>query len=154
MLPRGVENTLAGARTIIRKLGLQAHPEGGWYRETYRDPATDADGRSRSTAILFLLSAGEVSAWHKVDAVEIWHFYAGAPLVITLSPNGHDASAHRLGIDVDADQSPQVVVPAGCWQAAESLGAWTLVGCTVVPGFSFDGFELAPPDWRPTPRGV
>lgn len=141
-----------GARDIIARLGLRPHPEGGHYRETFRDAAVDADGRSRSTAILFLLGVGEVSDWHRVDATEIWHFHAGAPLVITLSPNGHDASAHHLGPALEAGQSPQLAVPAGCWQTATSLGAWTLVGCTVAPGFTFEGFELAPPGWRPVPR--
>lgn len=140
------------ASEVVRKLGLQPHPEGGHFRETFRDPATDAAGRSRSTAIYFLLGLDEVSAWHRVDAVEVWHFYAGAPLALTLSPDGHDVQAHRLGLNVAAGEAPQVVVPAGWWQAAESLGAWTLVGCTVAPGFDFAGFELAPPDWRPTPR--
>ncbi|WP_020186899.1 cupin domain-containing protein [Methylopila sp. 73B] len=140
------------ASEVVRKLGLQPHPEGGHFRETFRDPATDAAGRSRSTAIYFLLGLGEVSAWHRVDAVEVWHFYAGAPLALTLSADGHDAQAHRLGLNLGAGEAPQVVAPAGWWQAAESLGAWTLVGCTVAPGFDFAGFELAPPDWRPTPR--
>ncbi|GBD50826.1 cupin domain-containing protein [Methylopila sp. Yamaguchi] len=140
------------ASEVVRLLGLRPHPEGGHYRETFRDPATDAAGRSRSTAIYFLLGLDEVSAWHRVDAVEVWHFYAGAPLALTLSADGHDAQAHRLGLNVAAGEAPQVVVPAGWWQAAESLGAWTLVGCTVAPGFDFAGFELAPPDWRPTPR--
>lgn len=140
------------AAGIIRLLGLKPHPEGGWYAETFRDPATDGDGRARSTAIYFLLDVGEVSEWHRVDATEVWHYHAGAPLVITLSPNGHDASAHHLGPDLGAGQRPQLVVPPSCWQTATSLGAWTLVGCTVAPGFTFDGFELAPKDWRPTPR--
>lgn len=140
------------AGEIIRRLGLKPHPEGGHFAETFRDGAADAEGRARSTAIYFLLAAGEVSAWHRVDAVEVWHFYAGAPLVLSLSPNGHDAEAHRLGPDLAAGERPQVVVPAGWWQAAESLGTWTLVGCTVAPGFEYSGFELAPPDWRPTPR--
>ena len=139
-------------RAIIARLGLQPHPEGGHYRETFRDPAADADGRARSTAILFLLGPGETSEWHRVDAVEIWHYHAGAPLVLTLSPNGHDASAHHLGPNLAAGQMPQLVVPTLCWQTATSLGAWTLVGCTVAPGFRFEGFEMAPPDWRPVPR--
>jgi predicted cupin superfamily sugar epimerase len=140
------------AEEIVRRLQLTPHPEGGHFRETFRDPATDAAGRSRSTAIYFLLAAGEVSHWHKVDAVEVWHFYAGGPLALTLSPNGHDAQSFRLGPNLVAGETPQVVVPAGWWQAAETLGRWTLVGCTVAPGFDFAGFELAPPDWRPTPR--
>ncbi|MGI3903583.1 MAG: cupin domain-containing protein [Janthinobacterium lividum] len=141
------------AREVVRLLDLAPHPEGGHYRETFRDPHQDAEGRSVSTAILFLLAGDEVSEWHRVDAAEVWHFHAGAPLVITLSPNGHDASAHHLGPDLRVRQSPQIVVPAQCWQTAASLGAWTLVGCTVAPGFRFEGFELAPPHWRPTPRG-
>ena len=141
------------AREVARLLDLAPHPEGGHYRETFRDTAVDADGRAASTAILFLLAGDEVSEWHRVDAAEVWHFHAGAPMVITLSPNGHDASAHHLGPDIRAGQSPQLVVPARCWQTAASLGAWTLVGCTVAPGFRFEGFELAPPHWRPMPRG-
>ena len=141
------------AREVVRLLDLAPHPEGGHYRETFRDAAVDAAGRPASTAILFLLAGDETSAWHRVDAAEVWHFHAGAPLVITLSPNGHDASARRLGPDVRAGHSLQIAVPAGCWHTAASLGAWTLVGCTVAPGFHFEGFELAPPDWRPRPRG-
>ncbi len=139
------------AAEVIAALDLKPHPEGGHYRETFRDPAS-ANGRSVGTAIYFLLDIGEASAWHRVDAAEIWHWYAGAPLVITMSPNGHDASAHHLGPEIGRGQRPQLVVPAGHWQTATSLGAWTLVGCTVAPGFDFAGFEMAPADWRPTPR--
>ena len=138
-------------KDIIARLNLAPHPEGGWYRETFRDTA-GPDGRGASSLIYFLLGAGDVSEWHRVDAVEVWHYYAGAPLVITISPNGHDAHAQHLGCDFATGQRPQIVVPAGHWQTAVSLGAWTLVGCTVAPGFRFEGFELAPPDWRPTPR--
>jgi predicted cupin superfamily sugar epimerase len=140
------------ADAIIKKLGLKPHPEGGHYRETFRDTRVDAQSRSVSSLIYFLLGTGDVSDWHRVDATEIWHYYAGAPLVLTQSPNGHDASALHLGPDVLAGQHPQIVVPANHWQTATSLGAWTLVGCTVAPAFDFAGFELAPPDWRPTPR--
>ena len=139
------------ARTVIAALGLAPHPEGGHYRETFRDPREVA-GRSVGSAIYYLLDLGEVSAWHRVDAAEIWHWHAGAPLVLTVSPNGHDASAHHLGPDLRRGQRPQLVVQAGHWQTATSLGAWTLVGCTVAPAFRFEGFEMAPPDWRPTPR--
>ena len=139
------------ANEIIARLQLERHPEGGWYRETFRDVA-EQDGRAASTAIYYLLDVGDVSEWHRVDAVEMWHWYAGAPLVITLSPNGHDAAAHHLGPDITAGQRPQLAVPKGYWQTATSLGAWTLCGCTVAPGFRFEGFELAPPGWRPTPR--
>ena len=140
------------ADILIRRLDLKPHPEGGFYRETFRDPKTDATGRPLSSLIYFLLGAGDVSEWHRVDAAEVWHFYAGAPLVLTQSHNGHDASAMHLGPDVTAGQVPQIVVPAHVWQTATSLGAWTLVGCTVAPAFDFAGFELAPPGWRPTPR--
>jgi len=142
------------ADEVVRRLDLKPHPEGGFYRETYRDPRTDAGGRAASTAIYFLLGLGDVSEWHRVDAAEVWHFHAGAPLVITVSENGHDASAHHLGPDLMRGQRPQFVVPAGWWQTATSLGAWTLVGCTVAPGFSFEGFEMAPPGWRPVPRAA
>lgn len=139
------------AKEIIALLKLERHPEGGWFRETFRD-SSQVDGRAASTAIFFLLDVGEVSDWHRVDAVEVWHWHAGAPLVLTISPDGHDAAAHHLGPELAAGQRPQLVVPAGHWQSATSLGAWTLVGCTVAPGFRFEGFELAPPGWRPTPR--
>lgn len=136
---------------VVRQLGLQPHPEGGYYCETFRDPETQ-DGRAHSTAIYYLLGAGDCSAWHRVDAAEVWHYYAGAPLALTISPNGHDAQAFRLGPHLMTGERPQVVVPKGAWQTAESLGKWTLVGCTVAPGFEFAGFEMAPADWRPTPR--
>lgn len=140
------------ARDIIRLLDLKPHPEGGHFRETFRDDTTDAAGRSVGTAIYYLLEAGEVSEWHRVDAAEIWHYYAGAPMVISTSPNGHDAVAQHLGPHLGAGQHPQIIVEADHWQSATSLGAWTLVGCTVAPGFTFDAFEMAPKDWRPTPR--
>ena len=142
------------AEEIVRLLDLKPHPEGGHFRETFRDPGTDAGGRAFGTAIYYLLEAGEVSEWHRVDAAEIWHYYAGAPLVLTISPNGHDASAHHLGPVLTTGQRPQIVVPKGHWQSATSLGAWTLVGCTVSPGFEFTGFEMAPTGWRPSPRGA
>ncbi|MEM8663995.1 MAG: cupin domain-containing protein [Pseudomonadota bacterium] len=136
---------------IVRTLGMQPHPEGGFFAETFRD--APEGGRGHSTAIYYLLGAGDCSAWHRViDAAEVWHYYAGAPLALTISPDGHDASAHRLGPNILAGERPQVVVPAGHWQTAESLGNWTLVGCTVAPAFNFEAFEMAPPDWRPTPR--
>jgi predicted cupin superfamily sugar epimerase len=144
-------NTFSAAE-VIHLLDLKPHPEGGHFRETFRDSRTDAEGRSVGTAIYYLLGVGEVSEWHRVDAAEIWHWHAGAPMVLTLSANGHDAEAHHLGNELAAGQRPQLVVPAGCWQSATSLGAWTLVGCTVSPGFDFAGFELAPPGWRPMPR--
>lgn len=135
------------AAEMIAKLGLQPHPEGGHFRETFRDPRT-VDGRAASTAILFLLARGERSHWHRIDAVEIWHYYAGAPLRLSIV-DGAQEEIIRLGSDVHADEAPQATVPARAWQAAESLGDWTLVGCTVAPGFDFAGFELAPKDWQP-----
>jgi len=141
-----------GAAAIIARLGMQPHPEGGHFVETFRD-APGPDGRSRSTAIYFLLQAGEKSHWHRVDAVEIWHYHAGAPLRLGIAapgqPPGQSPVWSLLGSDIAAGQRPQLVVPAGHWQAAESTGAFTLVGCTVAPGFDFAGFELAPPGWQP-----
>jgi predicted cupin superfamily sugar epimerase len=142
------------ARDVIRQLGLTPHPEGGYYRETFRDERQVEGGRAASSLIYYLLDTGDVSEWHRVDAVEVWHWYAGAPMVLTLSPNGHDAEAHRLGNDILNGQRPQLVVPAGWWQTATSLGAWTLVGCTVAPAFDFASFEMAPPGWRPVPRAA
>jgi predicted cupin superfamily sugar epimerase len=133
---------------IIARLGLAPHPEGGHYAETWRDPGPPG-GRGSGTAILYLLQAGERSHWHRVDAVEIWHFHAGAPLELALSPDGQTVETHRLGPDILAGAVPQVIVPAGWWQAARPLGAWGLVGCTVSPAFSFAGFEMAPPGWSP-----
>jgi predicted cupin superfamily sugar epimerase len=128
------------AEAIIRKLELQPHPEGGWYRETWKGP--DIGGRASGTAILFLLQAGERSHWHRVDADEIWLWHAGAPLVLSMGID--EAGETRLGL---GGEVVQAVVPTGWWQAARSLGAWTLVSCTVSPGFRFEGFELAPPGW-------
>ena len=139
------------ARDIIKRLELAPHPEGGSYRETWRAEAGDGE-RAAGTAIYYLLEAGDVSHWHRVDATEIWHWYAGGPLSMTVSPNGHDAESFVLGPEIAAGQRPQRIVPPGWWQTATSLGAWTLVGCTVSPAFEFSGFEMAPPDWRPSPR--
>ena len=133
---------------MIRLLDLQPHPEGGHFRETFRDTRTNEGGRAVSTAIYFLLARGERSHWHRVDAAETWHFYAGAPLALKVSITGGVVTT-RLGPDIAAGEHPQVVVPPFAWQAAESLGDWTLVGCTVAPGFEFRGFELAPADWSP-----
>ncbi|MEP4704368.1 MAG: cupin domain-containing protein [Hyphomicrobiales bacterium] len=147
----GVSTETQSAKDIIRLLELKPHPEGGFYKETFRDG--EGGERGHSTAIYYLLEVGDCSAWHRVnDAAEVWHYYAGAPLALTVSSDGHDAESHRLGPNIDFGERPQVVVPTGWWQTAESLGEWTLVGCTVAPGFEFAGFEMAPPDWRPTPR--
>ncbi|MCR9254530.1 MAG: cupin domain-containing protein [Alphaproteobacteria bacterium] len=136
----------------IALLGLERHPEGGWFKEIHREEGADG-GRGALTSIYYLLGLDEVSAWHRVtDATEVWCWHAGAPLALTLSPNGHDAEAHRLGPNLAQGERPQVIVPKNWWQTAESLGRWTLVGCVVAPAFSFDGFEMAPKDWRPTPR--
>lgn len=143
------------ARDVIRLLELAPHPEGGWYRETWRAPLPEGAPQGQpaaGTAIYYLLEAGDVSHWHRVDAAELWHWYAGAPLSLTTSSDGHDAVAVLLGPELAAGQRPQHVVPAGCWQTAVSLGAWTLAGCTVSPAFDFAGFEMAPGDWRPVTR--
>jgi len=136
------------ADAIIRLLGLATHPEGGHYRETFRDEAS-IGGRAASTAIYFLLKSGEVSRWHRVDAAEVWHWYAGAPLALEIVSAAGVSESIRLGSALTAGERPQAVVPAGHWQHAQSLGAWTLVGCTVAPGFTFEGFELAPSDFDP-----
>lgn len=137
------------ANEIISKLDLVPHPEGGHFRETWRDQAT-VDGRSVGTAILFLLQSGEVSHWHRVDAAEIWHFHAGSPLELSIAAaKGSPLLTKTLGTSVTEGQHPQLVVPANFWQSARSKGDWTLVGCTVAPGFEFSRFELAEPGWKP-----
>lgn len=137
---------MAGARdaaaAIIERLGLAPHPEGGWYRETHRQPAPDG-GRALSTTILFLLAAGERSHWHRVDATETWFWHAGAPLLLRIG-----AAQVTLGGDVLAGEVPQAMVAASQWQAATADRGWRLVSCTVTPGFDFAGFELAPPGWE------
>ena len=137
------------AADIIRLLDLQPHPEGGHFRETFRDTAAPGR-RAASTAIYFLLARGERSHWHRVDAVETWHYYAGAPLVLEIAQaNQGPIVRMTLGPDLAAGQSPQGIVPTHAWQAAESLGHWTLVGCIVAPAFEFKGFELAANGWSP-----
>jgi predicted cupin superfamily sugar epimerase len=133
---------------IIARFDLKPHPEGGYFRETFRDSRTDANGRAMSTAILFLLARGQRSHWHRVDAAEAWHHYAGSALVLEIVEDGRRQTV-RLGSDIEAGETPQAVVPAHAWQAAHSTGDWTLVGCTVAPGFDFGGFELAKPDFVP-----
>lgn len=139
------------AEEVARLLGLVPHPEGGFYRETFRAPAAHGEKaeRAASTAIYYLLPEGEASAWHRVDADEVWHHYAGAPLELTLW-DGRERRVVRLGSDLAAGESPQAVAPAGVWQAARPLGGWVLAGCTVAPAFEFAGFEMAPPGWEPT----
>jgi len=133
---------------IITRLDLKPHPEGGHYRETFRDSSVDADGRSRSTAIYFLLARGERSHWHRIDATEVWHYHAGDALILRIS-DGAGTHSITLGPDIAAGEAPQAIVPAHAWQAAESTGEWTLVGCTVAPGFEFASFKLAQADWEP-----
>jgi predicted cupin superfamily sugar epimerase len=142
---------MTSAKDVVAMLDLAPHPEGGWFRETFRD-APGADGRAASTAIYYLLPAGQTSAWHRVtDAVEVWHFHAGAPLALSLAPlEGGPVQRIVLGADLAAGQRPQAVVPAGDWQSATTLGDWTLVGCTVAPGFRFESFVMAPQGWAPS----
>jgi predicted cupin superfamily sugar epimerase len=138
---------------LVRLLELAPHPEGGFYRQTFRDSSSVGDGRAASTAIYYLLPGGGISRWHRVDAAEVWHYYAGAPLELKIAPPGAPAQILRLGVDIAAGARPQAVVPTGVWQSAKSLGRgpneWSLVGCTVAPGFEFAGFELAPADFSP-----
>lgn len=148
----GKEQHVLTAREVIDLLDLKPHPEGGHYRETWRG-AAGADGRPVGTAIYFLLEKGRPSAWHRIDAEEVWHWYAGDPLTLTVCQNGADTHSTRLGWRLGEGEQPQAIVPADAWQTAQSLGAWSLVGCTVAPGFTFDGFELAPVGWQPAERG-
>jgi predicted cupin superfamily sugar epimerase len=143
-----MDSTLTAA-DVIARLELKPHPEGGHFRETFRDPRLDSNGRSASTAIYFLLARGERSHWHRIDAVEVWHFYVGSPLTLQIA-DGDGTRVVRLGSDLSTGEVPQAAVPANAWQAAESCGDWTLVGCTVAPGFDFATFELAPQDWTPS----
>jgi uncharacterized protein len=136
------------AADIIARLALAPHPEGGHYRETFRDTRCDANGRASSTAIYFLLARGERSHWHRIDAVEVWHYYAGSALSLQIADDNGSRTV-RLGPDLAAGEVPQAIVPAQAWQAAESSGDWTLVGCTVAPGFEFATFEMAPKGWTP-----
>ena len=140
-------STLSAAE-VIAILELERHPEGGWYRRTFADASTEG-ARHHSTAIYYLLEGNDQSAWHRVDAAEVWHWHAGAPLRLRLSHEGKVIDEHILGPELKGAERPQVVVPRHCWQTAKSLGAWTLVGCTVAPGFEFSGFEMAERDWEP-----
>ncbi|MBO9427447.1 cupin domain-containing protein [Labrenzia sp. R4_1] len=143
-----VHQTLS-ADDIVDLLKMQPHPEGGFYAETFRDDVTDPQGRAASTLIYFLLPECVVSRWHRVDAVETWHWYAGAALELSISLDGNDKQVIQLGNDLAGGERPQGIVPRDAWQQARSLGAWTLVGCTVAPGFQFEGFEMAPEGWEP-----
>jgi predicted cupin superfamily sugar epimerase len=143
------------AADVIRLLDLKPHPEGGHFRETFRDapPPPEAGqggaARAASTAIYFLLACGERSHWHRIDAVEIWHWHAGAPFELEIATASNHRERLMLGSDLAAGERPQAVVPAHAWQAAQSRGDWTLLGCTVAPGFEFAKFELAPKGWEP-----
>ncbi|HAT87312.1 MAG TPA: cupin [Rhizobiales bacterium] len=139
---------MTSAEEIITALNMQPHPEGGYYVETFRDH-DGPQGRGYSTAIYYLLEKGDRSHWHKVDATEIWFWHAGSPLELCLSSDGKSTTHHVLGSDIIGNERPQVIVPKGDWQSAQSLGIWTLVSCTVAPGFVFEGFEMAPRDWSP-----
>lgn len=135
------------AQEIVALLGLEPHPEGGYYKQTFADDASGA--RPYSTAIYYLLEGGQAGRLHRVDSAEVWHHYAGAPLRLTISADGVTTSEQILGPDLAGGQRPQVVIPRGEWQSAESLGDWTLVGCTVAPGFQFEHFEMAEESWKP-----
>ena len=146
----------ASAEAVINRLGLQPHPEGGFYREIFRDEPDDGS-RGAATSIYFLLKAGQRSHWHRVDAIEIWHFHAGAPLLLSIANSDTSrVTSMTLGADILAGHESQAVVPVQAWQAAECVSAdengWSLVGCTVAPAFSFDGFEMAPEGWSPSSR--
>ncbi|MHA1524301.1 MAG: cupin domain-containing protein [Alphaproteobacteria bacterium] len=134
------------AAEIIKQLGLEPHPEGGHFRQTFQD---SGDGRAHSTAIYYLLAGDEISRWHRIDVAEVWHYYAGAPLELSTAKSDGPAQTVILGPDIAAGERPQVVVPARTWQAAVGLGDWTLLGCTVAPGFEFASFEMAPEGWAP-----
>jgi len=137
------------AQDLIRMLALKPHPEGGHFRETFRDPKQIAAGRSVSTAIYFLLARGERAHWHRIDAVEIWHWCAGAPLQLEIAAAPGRVERVTLGGDISAGLRPQAVVPPQAWRAAQTLGDWTLLGCTVAPGFDFAKHEMAPQGWSP-----
>jgi predicted cupin superfamily sugar epimerase len=143
------EADLAQADDLIRRLEMRPHPEGGHYREAFRDNRPGGVGRAFSTAIYFLLKQGEMSWWHRIDSAEVWHFYRGSPLELLIAPLRGPAVPHILGNDIVKGERPQIVVPPRGWQSARSLGAYTLVGCTVAPGFDFATFELASPDFTP-----
>ena len=141
----------ADIEALILRFGLERHPEGGHYRRVFTHPV-EHEGRPLASSILYLLAGGERSHWHRIDAVELWQFHDGAPLELTMSVDGRTVDSHLLGVDPsDRLQVPQATVPADAWQAARSHGAWSFVSCTVVPAFTFDSFELAPPGWRPGP---
>ena len=136
------------AGEVISLLGLEPHIEGGFYRQTFADQP-DATGRPVSTLIYYMLTDNQAGAWHRVDSSEVWHWYAGAPMELSISRDSNTVAASTLGSDLAAGQRPQGVVPPGAWQRARAMGEWSLVGCTVAPGFQFTGFEQAEPGWEP-----
>lgn len=136
------------ASEVVALLGMEPHPEGGFYKQTFAD-TLNSTGRPHSTLIYYLLSDRQTGAWHRVDAAEVWHWYAGAPMRLDISRDGKLVSAHALGNDLAAGERPQLVIPGNAWQRAACLGDWTLVGCTVAPGFQFSKFEQAEPGWEP-----
>jgi len=139
----------ADIEALILRFGLERHPEGGHFRRTFTHPIS-REGRPLASSILFLLAAGERSQWHRIDAVELWQFHSGSPLELSVSVDGRSIDAHLLGSDpLELMQQPQAVVPAAAWQSARSHGAWSMVTCTVVPAFTYDAFDLAPPGWHP-----
>jgi len=138
-----------GAARIVEHLGLEPHPEGGWYRRTWTSGDVDADGRAAGSSILYLLDSSGASRWHRIDAAELWHHVAGAPIELSWWREGSGRSRATLGPDLLDGESPQVAIEARSWQSARTTGAWSLVACVVVPEFRFDGFELAPEGWTP-----
>ena len=140
--------TNLSAGEVISLLGLEPHVEGGFYRQTFADQL-DASGRPISTLIYYMLTDKQAGAWHRVDSAEVWHWYAGAPMKLSISRDGKAVTVHQLGSDLAAGQRPQCVVPPGAWQRAKVEGPWALVGCTVAPGFQFSKFEQAEPGWEP-----
>jgi predicted cupin superfamily sugar epimerase len=142
-------DAILSAERVIELLGLEPHPEGGHFTETFRDAVAEG-ARAAGSAIYYLLRAGEESVWHRVhDAAEVWLWYAGAPLSLLVAAPGRPAETLQLGTDIQSGERPQAIVPAGHWQSARSTGNWTLVGCTVSPAFEFGSFEMAPAGWSP-----
>lgn len=142
---------MSDAQALIRKLGLSPHPEGGWYRETWRAETTEGE-RGGATAILFLLEQGQSSHWHKVDATEVWLWHAGHSLALSTAPcDAGPVATVRLGPDVLGGEAPQHVIAPDAWQAAQANRGWALVSCIVAPAFEFGGFTLAPANWSPGP---
>jgi predicted cupin superfamily sugar epimerase len=137
------------AQRVIAELQLAPHPEGGWYRETWRAGSPAPGERDAATAILFLLEQGQKSHWHRIDAAELWLFHAGGPLLLRAAAIDGQRRDIRLGSNILAGEQPQHLIAPGEWQAAEASEGWSLVACVVVPGFSFEGFELAAPGWAP-----